>query len=127
MSPLLRQAALDAGMIDTDCLKLIEFSRDPPAEQIARFKQERPHLFYAAPLPNARTMTPQQVKEALTEMQRAEAKRQTEAATARTMKRLQADRAAADVARDLRATQTRERQAAEHRKLSEQHARQRGR
>ncbi len=126
MSELLRQAALDAGLIDLDCLRLVPFSRETPAEQIARFKQQKPGLFYNAPTPDARKMSPTDYKAALADLQRTEARRQSDAAHARTMERLQADRAAADAARDLRATQRREREAEEHRRLSERHRQQRG-
>ena len=127
MSELLRQAALDAGLMDVDCVKLIPFARDAPADQVARFKATHPQLFYAPPPFDARTAPMAEVKRHFAELQRAEAKRQADAATARTLARLEADRAAADAARDMRATQLRERQAAEHRQLSAQHARQRAR
>ncbi len=127
MSALLRQAAVAAGMLDLDCLKLVPFSREDPHAQIAALRKSKPEWFHDAPIPDARTMTPQQAKDAFAELQRAEARRQSDAAHARTMERLHADRAAADALRDQRAMQMRERHAEEHRKLSERHAAQRSR
>ena len=114
MSEALRAAAVAAGLIDLDCLRLVPFSREAPAEQMAQLRREKPDWFYDAPAFDARTASMQQVNARLAEMQRAEAVRQSEAATRRTIERLQQDRAAADARRDmLRADALRMREAQE--------------
>lgn len=103
MSALLRQAAIAAGMLDLDCLRLVPFSDEDPATQIARLKAEKPSWFHQAPKPDARTMTPAEVTAALAEMRRTEVNRQSAAAHARFMERLHGERAAADAFRDQHA------------------------
>ena len=106
MSEALRAAALAAGLIDLDCLRLVPFSREPLDEQMAQLRRAKPDWFYELPTFNARTASMKDVNAELAKMQRAEATRQTEAATRRTMERLQQDRAAAD-ARRVREAQER--------------------
>ena len=123
----LRAALIAGGAISaSDCMKLVPFSRDDPAAQVAAFKAAHPGLFYDPPPFNARTASKAECDAQLRAMQQQEAKRQMDAATTRTIERMTAEFARADALAEKRRAENAARQEADRQRAEARQQARRG-
>ena len=121
MPQTLEQAAVTAGMIDLDCVKLMPPSKAPATDQMTQMKKQKPYWFR-----DARDMTKAEADVALKRMQRADHVRRQEAVDAAEMAKIEANMAAKDAAAEKRRAELEKRHEQERQRLAARHQAQRG-